>query len=110
MCMGSYSYVTYLSYLRYTLDRYKYYLSYVRQNSYFDLFTKINFTYKNAVASLKVGKGVKSEGELVISGTKGYIYVPHPGGKLNILKLGLKIKMIIEDTFIHLKEKGFVMN
>lgn len=35
LCMGSYSYVTYLSYLRYTLDRYKYYLSYVRQNSYF---------------------------------------------------------------------------
>ena len=47
----------------------------------FDLCTKINFTYKNAVASLKVGKGVKSEGELVISGTKGYIYVPAPWWK-----------------------------
>lgn len=47
----------------------------------FDLFTKINFTYKNAVASLKVGKGVKSESELVISGTKGYIYVPAPWWK-----------------------------
>jgi len=37
----------------------------------FDLFTKIDFTYQNAVASIKVGKGVKSEGELIISGTKG---------------------------------------
>ena len=34
--------------------------------------------YSNAVASLRVGKGVKSEGELVISGTKGYVYVPAP--------------------------------
>ena len=44
----------------------------------FDIFTKIAFVYPNAVASLKVGKGVKSEGELIISGTKGYIYVPAP--------------------------------
>ena len=28
-----------------------------------------------------MGKGVKSEGELVISGTKGYIYVPAPWWK-----------------------------
>ena len=47
----------------------------------FDLFTKIDFSYPNAVASMKVGKGVKSEGELVISGTKGYIYVPAPWWK-----------------------------
>ncbi len=32
----------------------------------FDLFTKTDFTYQNAVASVKVGKGVKSEGELNI--------------------------------------------
>ena len=29
------------------------------ENDNFDLFTKINFNYKNAVASVKVGKGVK---------------------------------------------------
>ena len=44
----------------------------------FDTFTKTAFVYPNAVASLKVGKGVKSEGELIVSGTKGYIYVPAP--------------------------------
>lgn len=43
-----------------------------------DLFTKISFIYDHSVASIKVGKGVKSEGELVISGTQGYIYVPAP--------------------------------
>ena len=44
----------------------------------FDIFTKIAFVFPHAVASLKVGKGVKSEGELIISGTKGYAYVPSP--------------------------------
>ena len=47
----------------------------------FDTFTKMAFVYPHAVASLKVGQGVKSEGELVISGTKGYAYVPAPWWK-----------------------------
>lgn len=47
----------------------------------FDLFTKVSFIYDEGVASMKVGQGVKSEGELVISGTKGYIYVPAPWWK-----------------------------
>ena len=47
----------------------------------FDLFTKIAFVFPRAVASLKVGKGVKSEGELIVSGTNGYIYIPAPWWK-----------------------------
>ena len=35
-----------------------------------DLFSKINFLYANAAASVKTGIGVKSEGELIITGTK----------------------------------------
>ena len=50
-------------------------------NDTFDVFTKIDFVYDDAVATVKVGKGVKSEGELIISGTKGYIYVPAPWWK-----------------------------
>lgn len=53
----------------------------------FDLFTKVDFTYDNAVASIKVGKGVKSEGELVISGTAGYIYVPAPWWKTDYFEI-----------------------
>ena len=49
----------------------------------FDLFTKYSFEYEGAVASVKVGKGVKSEGELVVSGTNGYIYVPAPWWKMD---------------------------
>ncbi len=53
----------------------------------FDLFSKINFRYSNATACIKVGKGVKSEGELVISGTKGYIYVPAPWWKTDYFEV-----------------------
>lgn len=43
-----------------------------------DIFTKGNVIYDNAVASFTLGLGVKTEGNLVISGTKGYILVPSP--------------------------------
>ncbi len=53
----------------------------------YDAFTKIDFIYPTAVASIKVGKGVKSEGDLVISGTKGYIYVPAPWWKMDYFEI-----------------------
>lgn len=52
-----------------------------------DEFTRISFIYDNAVASVKVGKGVKSEGELVISGTNGYLYVPAPWWKTDYFEI-----------------------
>ncbi|WP_373419480.1 Gfo/Idh/MocA family protein [Salirhabdus sp. Marseille-P4669] len=46
-----------------------------------DLYTKLNIQYNNATATAKVGLGVKSEGQLLISGTQGYIYVEAPWWK-----------------------------
>lgn len=43
-----------------------------------DMFTQVNMLYPHGTATLKTGYGVKSEGSLVISGTKAYIYVPSP--------------------------------
>lgn len=43
-----------------------------------DVFTKGVFTFPHATASITLGIGVKTEGNLVISGTKGYVYVPAP--------------------------------
>lgn len=57
------------------------------ENQKYDAFTKISFVYPHAVASLKVGQGVKSEGSLVISGTKGYIYVPAPWWKTDYFEV-----------------------
>ena len=53
----------------------------------YDLFTKISFIYPHAVASVKVGKGVKTEGELVVSGTTGYVYVPAPWWKMDYFEI-----------------------
>ncbi len=53
----------------------------------FDVFTKVDFLYEDAVASVKIGKNVKSEGELIISGTKGYAYVPAPWWKTDYFEI-----------------------
>ncbi|WP_407453037.1 Gfo/Idh/MocA family oxidoreductase [Methanobrevibacter sp.] len=59
----------------------------LEDKSNFDLFTKIDFQYENAVASIKVANSVKSEGELIISGSEGYAYVPAPWWKTDYFEL-----------------------
>lgn len=43
-----------------------------------DVFTRGDIVYQSTVASFTLGLGVKTEGNLVVSGTKGYILVPSP--------------------------------
>lgn len=43
-----------------------------------DIYTKGVLNYPHATSSFTLGIGVKTEGNLVISGTKGYVYVPAP--------------------------------
>ena len=43
-----------------------------------DIYTKVVLNYPSATSSATLGIGVKTEGNMVISGTKGYIYVPAP--------------------------------
>ena len=43
--------------------------------------------YGSAVASFQLGLGVNTEGSLVISGTKGYAYVPSPWWKTDYFEL-----------------------
>lgn len=59
----------------------------LKENPKFDLFTKIDFVYPSAVASIQVGQGVKSEGSLIIAGTEGYIYVPAPWWKMDYFEV-----------------------
>lgn len=79
-------------------------------DDYFDLFTKMDFVYKNAVATVKIGKGVKSEGEMIISGTKGMFMFLRLGGRLIILKFAMRIKIRISDFFMNLKVRGLSMS
>lgn len=52
-----------------------------------DTYTRGIMQYDKATASFKVGLGVKTEGNLVISGTKGYAYVPAPWWKTDYFEL-----------------------
>ena len=52
--------------------------AYRPEGSLVDQFARIDLEYPHAIATAKVGIGVKAEGELVIAGTRGYLYVPAP--------------------------------
>ena len=50
----------------------------IKGESGIDLYTKIQLIYDKGMATAKAGVGVKSEGQLVIAGTKGYILAESP--------------------------------
>lgn len=52
-----------------------------------DLFSRGTVSYPSKSASFKVGLGAKTEGSLVISGTKGYVYVPAPWWKTDYFEM-----------------------
>ncbi len=60
---------------------------YSRFDNGVDVYTKGIVRYPKAVCSFKLGLGVKTEGNLVISGTKGYAYVPAPWWKTDYFEL-----------------------
>ena len=60
---------------------------FIDEKERFDGFTKIDFVFDRAVASIKVAKAAKAEGELIISGTKGYVYVPAPWWKTDYFEV-----------------------
>jgi len=71
-----------------------------------DLFTQIRLEYPEAIAAAKVGLGVKSEGSLVISGTRGYIYVPAPWWKTEYFELRFENPNEVEKNFYKFSGDG----
>ena len=69
-------------------------------------FTKIDFIYDHAIASIKVGDGVKSEGEMIISGTDGYIYVPAPWWKTDYFEVRFENPAENKRYFYQLEGEG----
>ena len=53
----------------------------------FDKYTVVYFFYKNSIATIKTGAGFKSEGEMIVSGTKGYAIVPAPWWKTDYFEI-----------------------
>lgn len=74
--LGSYPLLAIIKTLGIKYEDVKFY-SFVDHNGV-DLYTKALIIYPNAVATIKVGLGVKTEGNLVISGTNGYILAESP--------------------------------
>lgn len=72
----------------------------------YDIFSKVAFVYPHAVASIKIGKGVKTEGELVISGTTGYIYVPAPWWKTDYFEIRREDASLNKRYFYQLDGEG----
>lgn len=57
------------------------------ENSDFCKLTSGYLEYLDAAATFKAGKGIKTEGELIITGTEGYIYVPAPWWKMEYFEI-----------------------
>ena len=62
-------------------SEYKKVSTFTRTDDAKDLYIDATLEYEDAVAHVRAGTGVKSESSLVISGSKGYIYVPAPWWK-----------------------------
>lgn len=50
----------------------------IKDDKGLDIYTKIQIRYSDAMATVKTGTAVKSEGQLVIAGENGYILAPSP--------------------------------
>ena len=55
---------------------------------------------------MKVGQGVKSEGEMIVSGTKGYIYVPAPWWKTDYFEVRYENQQNNKRYFYQLDGEG----
>lgn len=69
-------------------------------------FLKADFVYPEAVASIKIGNRMKSEGELIISGTKGYVYVPAPWWKTDYFEVRYENQTENKRHFYQLEGEG----
>lgn len=76
--MNEHASITLLPIIKILGDNYSSFDFHSKIDNGIDIYTKIVLNYPHATASATLGIGVKTEGNLVISGTKGYIYVPAP--------------------------------
>ncbi len=71
-----------------------------------DVYTRGIMRFRSAVASFQLGLGVKTEGNLVISGTKGYAYVPSPWWKTDYFELKYEDQNLNKKYFYKWDEPG----
>ncbi|MCH3998841.1 MAG: adenylyltransferase/cytidyltransferase family protein [Lachnospiraceae bacterium] len=80
---------------------------FLEQSPGFDAFTQMSFVYPGAVANILIGKRIKAEGELIISGSEGYIYVPAPWWKTDYFEIRYENASNNRRYFYQLEGEGF---
>ena len=76
-----------------------------KNNDKYD-YIKTDFLFNKAVASIEIGDGVKSEGSLVIAGTKGYAYIPSPWWKTEYFEIRFEDQTLNKRYFYELDGEG----
>ncbi len=82
------------------------YIASIDKETNVDIMNKITLLYDNAVATANVGIGVKKEGCCVISGTKGYIYIPAPWWKTEFFEVRFENLNDTQKFFIKFEGDG----
>lgn len=72
-------------------------------------FSKINLEYDSAFATVNMGLGVKSEGDLRISGTRGYVYVPAPWWKSEYFEIRYEDSALNKPYYYKSDDEGLSM-
>lgn len=83
-----------------------YYTRFKDKDANMDAFSKVDFIYPKGIGTIKVAKGAKAEGELVISGTEGYIYVPAPWWKTEYFEIRYEDSQNNKRFFYQLEGEG----
>lgn len=81
---GAYVLLPILKILGEDIEESKYF---VYKKGNFSVFTKGEMAYRDATATFRIGKGIKTEGDMVITGTEGYVYVPAPWWKIDYFEV-----------------------
>lgn len=71
-----------------------------------DFFTQAIFRYKNAIATVTCGTGVKQEGNLVIAGERGYVLVSSPWWKASEFEICFEDRNQNQRIFLRFEGEG----
>ena len=72
-----------------------------------DLFTRGTMLFDNATASFRTGLGIKTEGQMIITGTRGYVYVPAPWWKTDYFEIRFEDLRETKKYFWQYEGEGF---
>lgn len=82
------------------------YTYYKDEDTGVDLMNKVSLLYSGAIATANVGIGIKKEGNCIISGTKGYIYIPAPWWKTEYFEIRFENSNYAKKVYIEFAGDG----